>query len=66
MRLAIDRRRPLEWFVPFALVIVAMLAITLASAGATEWMLGPVLAGALVAVIGAIASIHRKRRAVRR
>ena len=56
-----ERKPPIAWLVPLALMLVAVVAVALASPGATSWILWPVLVAALVAIAAGLADISDRR-----
>ncbi len=55
------QKPPIGWLVPFALVLVAVIAVALASPGATSWVLWPALVAALVAIVAGLGDIFERR-----
>jgi uncharacterized membrane protein YoaK (UPF0700 family) len=47
-------RRQISWLAPLALMLLAVIAVALASPGATGWVLWPVLVAALIAIASAL------------
>ncbi len=56
-----ERKPPFGWLVPLALMIVAVLAVAVASPGATSWVLWPVFVAALVAVAAGLHDVVTRR-----